>query len=210
MNATTSDRALTPTNWHRSVRAACASDNQLQSIISEFGIPPFWRRAPGWQTLAQIILEQQVSLHSGRQAWLRVRRVVQPFNAGRVVDVGAAPLRRAGVTRQKAAYLVDLAEAVTTGEFQAAALGRLSNELVRERLCAMRGIGEWSANCYLLLAMCRADVWPDGDIALQQVVSERWGIPRHGDRSALVAGFKPWRSVAARLLWHDYLSRRQR
>ena len=183
-------------------------DPVLEVILRERGAPALWRRPAGWRTLARIILEQQISLSSARAAWRRLNDGVQPFSAATLARTSEARLRGLGLTRQKSRYLRGLATAVVDGSFNAAALAAKPDDEVRAGLVALHGVGKWTADCYLLLAMCRADVWPSGDVALRQAIAERYGIPRDGNRQPLTASWRPWRSVAARLLWHDYLSKR--
>ncbi len=183
-------------------------DPVLEAVLDERGEPPFWRRPSGWRSLAQIILEQQISLSSACAAWRRLNAGVKPFSARTLARTSEAQLRKLGLTRQKSRYLRALARAVVDGRFNAAALAARPDDVVREALVALDGVGKWTADCYLLLAMCRADIWPTGDIALRQAIAERYGIPRDGDRRPLTENWRPWRSVAARLLWHDYLRKR--
>ena len=185
-------------------------DPVLEVILDERGPPPFWRRPAGWRTLAQIILEQQISLTSARAAWRRLNNGVRPFSARKLARTSEKSLRGMGLTRQKSRYLRALANAVVAGSFNAASLASKPDEEVRAELVALHGVGKWTADCYLLLAMCRADVWPTGDIALRQAIADRYEIPRDGNRQSLTESWRPWRSVAARLLWHDYLSARAR
>lgn len=182
-------------------------DATLDAIVATHGPPPFWRRAPGWRTLVHIILEQQVSLASARAGYARLRAGVNPFTARHLATRTVEQLRALGLTRQKARYCINLAKAVADGRFSAARLQRLDDAAALDALCALDGVGPWTAQCYLLLALRRADVWPDGDLALRNAVAARYGVTRDAERAALVAGWRPWRSVAARLLWHDYLAR---
>lgn len=183
-----------------------ARDATLDAIVREHGLPPFWRRPPGWRTLVHIILEQQVSLASARASFARLERGIRPFTAARLARAEVGELRALGITRQKAGYCIGVACAVVEGRFAANRMARLGDDEVRAELCQLKGIGAWTAECYLLLALRRADVWPDGDLALRNAVARRYGVESETRRLRLTGNWRPWRSVAARLLWHDYLS----
>ncbi len=188
------------------------SDARLGAIVSRHGPPPLWARRPGFATLAQVILEQQVSLASGRAAYARLLAVAGDVTARRLVALTVAQLRAAGLTRQKSDYIRSLALQVQAGAFDPAALAHMSDDDTRDTLLALRGVGRWTADVYLLMALRRPDVWPSGDLALQvaarealrlRVVPDSDALGRIGER------WRPWRAVAARILWHHYLSTRR-
>src|SRR5207237_5454328 len=120
-----------------------------------------------------------------------------------------ADLRGAGLTRQKSAYIRDLAQAIVTREFDPDALATLDDDEAREALVKLRGIGTWTADIYLLMALGRADIWPSGDLALVAAIREvkRLRSTPNSDRVARITrAWSPWRAVAVRVLWHHYLS----
>ena len=128
---------------------------------------------------------------------------------GRVAALGEARLRRAGLTRQKAAYCCNIAGCVLDGSLPLGRLARLDDDAGREQLLRVSGIGPWTADIYLLMALCRPDVWPDGDLALAkaaQRVKRLRSCPAHDKLRRIAGNWAPWRAVAARLLWHFYLS----
>ena len=114
----------------------------------------------------QIILEQQVSLASARAAYGRLEGLIGPATAARVLELDDVGLRSVGFSRQKAGYVRALARAIVDGELDPAGLGSLEDEAVRLELIKRKGIGAWSADIYLLMALGRADIWPRGDLAL--------------------------------------------
>ena len=140
---------MTPARDYASLAAA---DPIFGAILDQRGTPPRWRRPPGFVTLVQIVLEQQVSLQSGRAAYLRLQERIGAVAPARLVAAGAPTLRGAGITRQKSGYLVALADAIERGELALQELARLDDEVVVDRLTALPGIGAWTANVYLLLA----------------------------------------------------------
>lgn len=175
-------------------------------------MPPAWHRGGGFRSLVHIVLGQQVSLASARSALDRLERAAGAADPASIVAVGEAGLRGAGITRQKARYVVDLATAVTEGRLDLDALDRLPDETVIGRLVVLRGIGRWTADIYLLMGLARPDVWPSGDLALIVAARAVKALPdASGAEIARVADdWRPYRSTAARMLWHDYLLRRGR
>ncbi len=183
-------------------------DAALGRVVARHGPPPMWGRPPGFATLVGIILEQQVSLASGRAGFARLRAVAGEVTAPRIAALRPDDLRRAGLTRQKAAYIHGLALAIRDGAFDHARLGRLGDDEVREALIALRGIGPWSADIYLLMALRRADAWPSGDLALAIAAREVLRLRAMPDTATLgriAERWRPWRAVAARILWQHYL-----
>jgi len=188
-----------------------ARDRDLRRVLVAHGPPPLWARPPGFRTLVQIILEQQVSLASARATFLRLRRGIVPFTPGRFVELGVARLRAMGVTRQKATYCLHLAEAVRDGRVDLDAMTEMDDAAVHAALTRIKGVGPWTAAIYLLMALRRPDVWPSGDIALVQAVASVKRLRRRPsiERVARIAeSWRPLRSVAARMMWQHYLAER--
>ena len=167
-----------------------------------------WRRATGFTTLVHIILEQQVSLKSAKSMLRRLQSEIDPFTPERFVEVGESHFRGLGVTRQKSAYLLHLSNSILSGDLSLARLSRMTDDDVRLRLTRIKGIGSWSADVYLLMAMRRADIWPAGDLALAVAVKELWGLefrPTADELELIAERWRPYRAVAARMLWQHYL-----
>ena len=191
------------------VVALSARDRDLAAVVARFGPPPLWARDPGFGTLIQIILEQQVSLASARAAYLRLLAVIGEPLPERVLVLTDDQLKRVGFSRQKAAYVRALAQAIVSGAFEIGALDSLDDERARSALLTLKGIGGWSADIYLLMALRRADVWPGGDLALAIAVREvkrLRKVPGPERLATISRAWRPWRAVAARVLWHHYLS----
>jgi DNA-3-methyladenine glycosylase II len=191
------------------VHALVAEDKDLRAVVERHGPPPLWARAPGFETFVQIILEQQVSLASGAAAYDRLVRAVGRIDPEVLAGTDPAILEGAGLTRQKTRYLRALGTAVAGGSLDLDGLGRLDDVGVRENLCALPGIGAWTADVYLLMALRRPDAWPSADIALATSMArvKRLSARPAPDEMALLAlPWRPWRAVAARILWHAYLS----
>jgi DNA-3-methyladenine glycosylase II len=202
---------LTQKTLPLAARELAARDQLLANIYATHGDPPLWQRASGFRTLVHIILEQQVSLGSAKSMLNRLEADIQPFTPERFVELGDAHLRGLGVTRQKSSYLLHLAESIASGELNFRKLSRLSDDQVLVQLTAIKGIGSWSANIYLLMAMRRADIWPAGDLALAVAIKELHSLaarPSPEELEQIAEQWRPYRAVAARMLWQYYLGRR--
>jgi DNA-3-methyladenine glycosylase II len=190
-----------------------ARDADLAGIVARYGPPPLWDRAPGFATLLHIVLEQQVSLASAQAAFDRLRAAADPLTPARFLDLSDAELLAIGFSRQKARYGRALATAIADGALALDSLGQLEDDAVHVALQAIPGIGPWTSTIYLLMVLGRPDVWPVGDIALAESVGQVKGLGRRpgpAEMAELGEAWRPWRSVAARLFWHDYLARRGR
>lgn len=199
--------------FRMAVDLLAAEDHSLARVVDRWGVPEFWQRRPGFPTLTLLILEQQVSLESGAAMYRRLAGLVGPVTPESVLAAGPDRLRSIGVTRQKAGYLVDLAARIVAGEIDLAVLENAPVGVARETLLAIRGIGPWTADAYLLSASRRPDMWPVGDRALQVGVAEVLEIGETPDTDQLqVLGesWRPVRAAAARLIWHSYLCERGR
>jgi DNA-3-methyladenine glycosylase II len=188
-------------------------DPDLAKIASELGAPPLWERQQGFQTLIHIILEQQVSLASARAAFDKLLAIASPLTPQRFLQLNDAELKAAGFSRQKTSYGRCLAVAIVQRELDVEALGSMSDEAVRSELMKIKGVGRWTSDIYLLMALLRPDVWPRGDLALAIAIKHVKGLRERPSDEALFkmsSRWRPWRSVAARLFWHYYLSRRTR
>jgi DNA-3-methyladenine glycosylase II len=193
----------------RGVSTLCQQDRDLARVVSRFGPPPLWEREPGFVTLVQIILEQQVSLASARAAYTRLVGVARAATPERLSQLDDSAFAAAGLTRQKSAYLRALARAVVGGEFAVDRLDALDDEGAYAELVKLKGIGPWSADIYLLMALGRRDVWPRHDLALASAMREvkRLRSQPTLDRQLEISDrWRPWRAIAARILWHHYLS----
>jgi DNA-3-methyladenine glycosylase II len=202
---------LTRASLETAAQTLAARDRHLVSIYRRYGVPPMWARRPGFPTLLRIILEQQVSLVSARAMFERLRANIDPFTATGFMEFGEARLRALGVTRQKAHYCVQVADAFNQG--QLSRLARLSDEDAHAALLQIKGVGPWTANIYLLMALRRADIWPDGDIALASAfgkVRQAKTRPTFPELARVAERWRPYRSVAARMLWQYYLAERNR
>ncbi len=200
---------LTAASLETAAKALAERDAYLSVIHQIHGAPPMWARRPGFTTLLRIILEQQVSLVSARAMFQRLKANIDPFTALGFIEAGEASLRSLGVTRQKAHYCVQVAQAFTDGALNQ--IARMSDEDAHTALLRIKGVGPWTANIYLLMALRRPDIWPDGDIALASAVGNLRKMdsrPTFPELAKIAEAWRPFRSVAARMLWQYYLAER--
>lgn len=203
---------MTHADLLQAVHDLSAADADLRVVIEQFGSPPLWGRPPGFATLLRIVLEQQVSLASGAAAYQRLRAATGAVTPKSVSKAGIHRLRRAGLTRQKATYCLGIARSILDGNLDLRAIGRMPDDVAREALVQMKGVGPWTADIYLLMALRRPDVWPQGDLALAKAVMQVKGLrklPGNERLAQQARQWSPWRAVAARIAWHHYLSIRE-
>ena len=197
----------------RAVRALARAEPRFAHIVRRHGPPPLWPREPGFQTLVLLMLEQQVSLAQGRAMYARIANATGTVTPANVARLGESGLRALGVTRQKSAYLAALAVQLRDKTLDLDAFARLSDAEADAALDALHGVGPWTAQCYLLFALRRSDVFPAADLALMEAVRHLWRLRERPTPDALARraqAWRPHRAVAARLLWHHYLSERGR
>lgn len=210
----TTPARLTPATLLEAVQQLCVRDTALATLVAHHGVPPLWPRPEGFVTLVRMILEQQVSLESAATLFRRLDGAVPGgLRAESIIAIGADGLRALGVTRQKAAYLFALAEQVIERRLDLEALAALPDADVLVQLQRVPGIGPWTAQVYLLFALGRPDAWPPGDLALHKAlgeVRELSRVPSSAEAAHLAALWSPYRAVAARILWHTYLTQRGR
>jgi len=193
------------------IRELTVRDADLARVIEAYGAPPLWVREPGFPSLVYIILEQQVSLASARAAFQRLRAAASPLTPTRFLKLSDTQLKQIGFSRQKTLYTRLLAESLVKRHLDLNDLHDLSDDAARKFLIALKGIGTWTADIYLLSALRRPDIWPIGDLALAVAVQEVKRLrsrPSPERLEKLSQLWRPYRAVAARLFWHAYLSKR--
>jgi DNA-3-methyladenine glycosylase II len=205
--------SLTPESTELALAELAAGDVDLAGLVQRNGPPPEWRREPGFATLLHIILEQQVSLASAQAALDRLLAAADPLTPGRFLALTDEQLLAIGFSRQKARYGRALAAAIRSGRLDLDGLDELDDDAVDEALRSVPGVGPWTSSIYRMMVLQRPDVWPIGDLALASSVAVVKRIDHRPDPVELATlgePWRPWRSVAARLFWHDYLNRRGR
>lgn len=200
-------RTLDPASLNIAARAFADCDPQLNTIYTAYGPPPLWDRQPGFATLLQIILEQQVSLASAKACFDKLIARIQVVSPENVLKLDDLEMKKIGFSRQKASYARHLSESILEGRIDLDHLFHLPDDEVRAELMKLKGIGIWTSDIYLIMALLRPDVMPKGDIALHTAWHRLSGEPRprSDEFQVLAEKWKPFRSVAARMLWHYYL-----
>ena len=202
---------LTEDTLARAAKHLARRDKDLAGILKTLGPPPLWARRPGFHTLVKIILEQQVSLASAASLFARLQKNVVPFQPARMIELGEAHLKSLGLTRQKTAYCLHLAESLTDKRLRLSQLSRMSDAEVKAALMEIKGLGSWSADVYLLMVLRRPDVFPATDLALVTAVTNLKQLtsrPTSNELLEMAESWRPYRSVAARMLWQYYLAKR--
>ena len=204
-------RQLTHESLGEAVKQLSTRDRDLAGVVERFGAPPMWARRPEFATLVRIIIEQQVSLAAARTMYERLQASTGPVTPSSVHRIGVDGMRALGFTGQKASYCVGLAESILSGKLDLRRVARADVQDGRAMLLSVRGLGSWSVDIYFLMALRRPDIWPHGDLALADATHKVKRLPARPDYRALTAMAEQWaplRSVAARILWHHYLSTR--
>ena len=205
-------RILNEHTLAQGLNAIIAYDPDMERIFQEIGPPPLWRREPGFPTLVHIILEQQVSLASAKAAFDRLLEHVAVLSPQQFLGLDDATLKRIGFSRQKTAYCRYLASAISEGLLDLNELETRDQNSVRSELIKIKGIGNWTIDIYLLMALGYTDIWPSGDLALATSIKRVKKLdsrPSQTEVADIGEVWKPWRSVAAFLLWHYYLSKNE-
>ena len=204
-------QVLTETSLCRAAKTLSRRDNDLASVFKSLGPPPLWARPPGFSTLVKIILEQQVSLASAASLFARLKKHTTPFRPARMIELGETHLKSLGLTRQKTAYCLDLAEALNNKRLRLSQLPLVSDADAKAALMEIKGLGSWSADVYLLMVLRRPDIFPATDLALVTAVTELKQLsarPNTDQFLEMAEAWRPYRSVAARMLWQYYLAKR--
>jgi len=185
------------------------NDSDLALIFETYGTPPLWAREASFATLIHIILEQQVSLASADAAFNKLKDKLGEITPENVLRLSDEELKACYFSRQKTVYARALAQAVLDGSLNLKALENLPDSEAKAELKKIKGVGEWTSDIYLLMALLRADVMPKGDLALHvayKKLKKLESAPHSDEFQRIAEQWKPYRAAAARLLWHFYLS----
>jgi DNA-3-methyladenine glycosylase II len=208
-----SRRIDTESDIETGLSALLAADPRLEPVAARAGRLPLRRRPGGFVGLASIVVSQQLSTASANAIWGRLAAAYDPFTPLALIRARATRLAAIGLSAPKIRALKEIAKAIASGRLDCDALADLPAEAAHPALCAVHGIGPWTADIYLLICLGHPDAWPAGDLALQEAVRLAFALPaRPSAKETVVLAdpWRPWRGVAARLLWAYYRAVKQR
>lgn len=200
---------FTKENYHSICDELAAADPDLAAIIKAHGYPPFWSRPNSFETLVHIILEQQVSLASALSALNKLKERLQELTPVRLLQLTDEEMRACYVSRQKNGYIKYLAEALLSGQLNLAELEDMPDKEVRAKLVALKGIGNWTADVYLMFVLQHSDIFPVGDLAAVNAMKRVKNLSADITKEQMIemaTQWQPYRTIATMLLWHFYLS----
>lgn len=202
-------RPLNDKTLLRAVDELVLVDADLKYIVDTLGAPPLWDREEGFHSLIRIVLEQQVSLKSAKAAYDKLMAGSNLLTPQKFLEFSDSQLKSFGFSRQKTKYCKNVAIAILDGSLDFIALRKMENTSVKSELMRIKGIGNWTADIYLLMILKRPDVWPQNDLALAIAMKKVKNLEHRPDNEEMInisQNWKPWRAVAARILWHYYLN----
>ncbi|RYU87844.1 DNA-3-methyladenine glycosylase 2 family protein [Mucilaginibacter terrigena] len=203
---------FTRASYHTICDDLAKIDPDFANVIHLYGYPPFWSRPNTFESLVHIILEQQVSLASALSALNKLRERVQEITPARILLLTDAEMRECYCSRQKTAYIKYLAEAIISGQINLEAFEQMEDEEIRKQLTALKGIGNWTVDVYVMFALQHTDVLPIGDLAIVNAIKRLKGLPKETPKEELMViaeQWRPYRTVASMILWHYYLCDRK-
>ncbi|MEA2975532.1 MAG: DNA-3-methyladenine glycosylase [Alphaproteobacteria bacterium] len=198
---------------HKALRKLIKADPRLVPVLEKAGRPALRRRPAGFSGLCAIVTSQQLSTHSARAIWGRLSAAFDPFHHEAVRNARADKLARLGLSKPKILTLKAIGAAIANGEIDLDKLGEMEADDAHNALTALHGIGPWTADIYLLFCLGHADAWPAGDLALQEAARIALGLkarPTAKEMVVLAEVWRPWRGVAAHLLWAYYAAVKRR
>jgi DNA-3-methyladenine glycosylase II len=198
-------------NFHSFCDILSDRDGDLKNIIEQHGYPPLWNRTLSFATLIHIILEQQVSLASAKAAFLKLESKIGHITPEKILQLNDDEMKACYFSRQKMKYARHLAEMILNNELNIDALQTLPNDVIRTELKKVKGIGDWTVDVFLMMVLHRNDCFAAGDIALIKSIKEVKGLSPLTSKEEIlpiVQNWKPYRTIAAFLLWHAYIKKR--
>jgi len=197
------------------IAALIAADKRFHPIVKRAGKPAFVpRRRHGFEALMDIVVSQQLSIAAADTIFGRVKEKVVPFEPATLLATPAETLRACGLSAPKQKHMKSIATAIADGTLDLKRVRNMHDNDAREHLTAIKGIGPWTADIYLMSSLGRADIWPVADVGLQAAITRAFGLkkrPNEKQMEKLSKAWQPWRTVVARLLWiHEDGIRREK
>lgn len=196
------DESLRP-----AMEALAVRDRDIAIAYEACGLPPVRRHERGFAGLIRIMAAQQVSAQAAQAIIGRLDATLRPVTAAGFLALDDEAQKRIGLSRPKQRYGRALAEDILSGKFDPEAIAAMEDEAAATALMQAKGIGRWTAEVYLLFALQRSDIWPAGDLAVQVAAQKLKKLPERPVGEAMISlaeGWRPYRSAAARFLWHLY------
>lgn len=193
----------------KDITTLTGSDKVIASIYYRHGAPPNWSRPPGFISLSKIILEQQVSLASAQAHFLKLNDFIGEFTPANILKLTDAEMLTSQISRQKSKYLRRLSTALLNKELDLEKLSGLDEPEIRRQLVNLKGIGNWTADIYLMFCLQAKDIFPIGDIAVVNTIKELTPARTKEEIILLSERWKPLRSLASYFFWHHYLEERK-
>jgi DNA-3-methyladenine glycosylase II len=185
-------------------------DKVFQQIIDLYGEPHISTRPEGFESLCKLIIEQQVSLASAKACYLKMETFLGKVSPQNILNASDEDLRNNAISKQKVVYLKEFSKAIVNRSLQLETLSAKSEEQIKEELTAIKGIGNWTAEVYIMFCLQKEDVFPIGDIALQNTLKELFAVSAKEEMILISENWKPYRSLATYFFWHYYLKKRNR
>ncbi len=197
----------TQREFERALKQLVKANPMLAPVFAKSGMPTLRQRAPGFAGLCQIVMGQQLSTASAGAIWKRFSAAYDPFHPDDIRRARTDKLGRIGLSAAKIKTVKAIGKAIAQGEIDLEALADLEADAAHAALVALHGIGPWTADIYLLFCLGHADAFPAGDLAVQEAARLAFDLPQRPNAKELTAladAWRPWRGVAAHLLWGYY------
>ena len=204
-------KTFSVSNFHATCDRLTRKDKDLAAVIQQYGYPPMWTRPNSFETLVHFILEQQVSLASALAALEKLRERIRLITPERLLQLNDDELRDCYFSRQKIIYVKSLARAIIDRQIDLKEMETFPDARVREKLIALKGIGNWTIDVYLMFVLKHTDIFPIGDLAVRNACIVVKGLVKDSSKEKILdiaEIWKPYRTVAAMILWHYYLKTR--
>jgi DNA-3-methyladenine glycosylase II len=197
-------RIATKANLDDAIAGLIAADPRLSAVAARAQIPFVPRRQHGFEALVSIVVSQQLSVAAADTIFTRLKQAVNPFTPAHLLSAPPETLRACGLSAPKQKHIKAIAAAILDGSLDLKRIRAMSDEDARAHLVAVKGIGPWTADIYLMSSLGRADIWPVGDVGLQAAITRALKLrkrPSETRMEQLARNWRPWRTVAARMFW---------
>ncbi|MEO1428930.1 MAG: DNA-3-methyladenine glycosylase 2 family protein [Cyanobacteria bacterium J06632_19] len=204
------EQPLSKETFTQGLKELAARDEDFAEILNKWGNPPKWEENAGFSGLVRTILGQQVSVNSATATMKRLSATVSPLTPKHLLEFDDAQLKACGISRQKTTYIKELALAIINNDLDLDKLAVADDKTIRNQLKPIKGIGDWTIDIYLLMCLQRPDAFPKSDLGVilaYQKLKKLEKRPTPEELELIAENWRPWRAIAARILWHYYLNR---